>query len=302
MQLEAIKGQPGVTKMLASYLNSGQLSHAYLFFGPTGVGKLKVARAFASDILAASHPQSTHLITSRQHPDYLLVEKEAAVIKIEDIRNMEKWLYQKPYWGTQRVVIINEAQYLNRESGNALLKTLEEPPAYAIIILVADNNTLLPTIVSRCQPVRFSPLNAEYIKTVLVAGEVDEESAQLAAQLAEGSLTTATLLVNRGPEDLLEKTRLLIADMQRGKGQAVILQAEAMEKDVDYRRALAATLRYILKAAVLGEEKGLTIELEPARRILAKMDEQRRLEKVNVSPLFSSLDLLWEFFYLVKPA
>jgi len=302
LQLAAISGQPGVAKLLSSYLEVGQLSHAYLFFGPTGVGKLRVAKAFASDILAASHPQTPHLIASGQHPDYLQVQKEAAVIRIEDIRNMEKWLYQKPYWGQRRVVVINEAHYLNRESGNALLKTLEEPPAYAIIILVADTSTLLPTIVSRCQPVRFGPLSADYIKRVLVEGGAEEQPAALAAAMAEGSLTTASLLMPREPEEILLAARQLLADFRCGKGQAVILQAEAMEKDAEYRWAFYAGLRYLLMAATRGQENGLTIKPELARQVLIKMDEHRRLERVNASQLFLSLDLLWQLYEVVKSA
>lgn len=302
MQLARTSGQPGVTKLLSSYLEGGQLSHAYLFFGPAGVGKLRAAKAFASDILAASHPETPHLIATGQHPDYLQVQKETAVIRIEDIRNMEKWLYQKPYWGERRVVVINEAHYLNRESGNALLKTLEEPPAYAIIILVADSSMLLPTIVSRCQMVRFGPLNTDYVKEVLVEAGAEEEPAALAAAMAEGSLATAALLINKAPEKILAAARQLLDDFKHGKGHAVILQAEAMEKDAEYRGAFYAGLRYLLMAATRGQENGLTIKPELARQVLRKMDEHRRLEKVNASQLFLSLDLLWQLFELVKSA
>lgn len=295
-------GQPGVVKILSSYLEGGQLSHAYLFFGTSGVGKLRIAKAWAAEILAASHPQTPHLVASGQHPDYLLMQREGSVIRIEDIRNMEKWLYQKPYWGQRRVVIINEAQYLNRESGNALLKTLEEPPAYAIIILVADDNMLLPTIVSRCQLVRFSPLNPDYIKGVLIAAGVEDEPAALAAVMAEGSLNTAALLIKREPVELLAEATRLLGDLQAGRGQAVILQAEAMEKDADYRRALYVALRYLLMAAVRGQEAVIRIKPEVARQVMVKMDEHRRLERVNASQLFLSLEMLWQIFDLVKSA
>lgn len=295
-------GQPGVVKILSSYLEGGQLSHAYLFFGASGTGKLKVAKAWSADILAASHPQTPHLIASGQHPDYLMVQREGAVIRIEDIRNMEKWLYQKPYWSQRRVVIINEAQYLNRESGNALLKTLEEPPAYAIIILVADDKMLLPTIVSRCQLVRFSPLAPDYIKGVLTETGVSEQSSALAAVMAEGSLSTAALLLKREPGILLAEATRLLSDLQAGRGQAVVLQAEAMEKDADYRQALYVVLRYLLIAAVRGQESTIKINPEVARQVMAKMDEHRRLERVNASQLFLSLELLWQLFDLVKLA
>ncbi|MGE5379765.1 MAG: DNA polymerase III subunit [Methylocystaceae bacterium] len=302
MQLAMVGGQPMVTNRLTEYLQGSQLSHAYLFWGPSGVGKLKTAKAFTADILAASHPQTPHLIASGQHPDYLLVQREGAAIRIDDIRNMEKWLYQKPYWAERKVVIINEAQYLNRESGNALLKTLEEPPAYAIIILVANSNALLPTIISRCQSIRFGALSTSYINEVLISAGTEPEIASLTAAMAEGSLTTAARLIPKGPQVLLEEARTLLINFGQGRAQFVVLQAEIMEKDNEYQQAFYAALRYVLLMASRDEEAEFKISPEQARQILIKMDEHRRLEKVNASRLLLSLEMLWQLFDVVKPA
>lgn len=141
-------GHDYVKKILDKQLETGQLAHAYLFFGPEGLGKKQLALDFAKKILNTESLES--------HPDFSLVDgsaKEGA--SVESARQLTHELSTRPFYGGRKVVVIDDAHQLNLSSANALLKTLEEPPEFAVIVLIASRR-LLSTIVSRCQVFRFN--------------------------------------------------------------------------------------------------------------------------------------------------
>ncbi|MCL2355479.1 MAG: hypothetical protein FWC68_06470, partial [Oscillospiraceae bacterium] len=119
------------------------------------------ARAFAGEVLA----QNRHSLNS--HPDYFEIEPDGNSIKIEQIRNMLKTVYEKPVMAKRKVYIINNSERMTKEAQNSLLKTLEEPPTYVCIILVSSNDNLfLNTIKSRCIKIAFNRLTDEELKSV----------------------------------------------------------------------------------------------------------------------------------------
>lgn len=141
-------GHDYIKKILERQLETGQLAHAYLFFGPEGLGKKQLALDFAKKILNAESLET--------HPDFSLVDgsaKEGA--SVETARQLTNVLSTRPFYRGRKIVVIDDAHQLNLSSLNALLKTLEEPPEFAVIVLIA-NRGLLPTIVSRCQVFRFN--------------------------------------------------------------------------------------------------------------------------------------------------
>jgi len=131
--------------LLEKQLALGCLPHAYLFFGPQGVGKKTLALEFAKSILGTENLNN--------HPDFQILDARGEII-IEAAKEFMSRLSLKPFVGEKKVAVINGAENLNQQSGNALLKTLEEPSPSTIIILIASGK-LLPTIVSRCQALRF---------------------------------------------------------------------------------------------------------------------------------------------------
>jgi DNA polymerase-3 subunit delta' len=191
---------------LQTLLRSAVLPHALLFTGISGVGKRSAARIVA---MALNCPQrrlptddpcgkcpSCRQIQSDKHPDIPLIEPQANLLRIDRIRALLATLAMKPFSARHRVVIIAEAQCMNPEAANALLKMLEEPPANTMLILTASQKSdLLPTIVSRCRHVRFNPLRSRDLTTLLrQAPDMDAEYAPTAAMLSGGSLSKARQL------------------------------------------------------------------------------------------------------------
>ncbi len=137
-------------------------------------------------------------IAGNHHPDIIRVAPLSSVIRIAQIRTLLQALTLKPNEADRRVVILSDAQAMNPEAGNALLKVLEEPPDRTLLVLTArQTSDLLPTIVSRCQHIRFSPLRAADIKQLLTAaGGIDPGSIEAVAALCGGSYTRAVKLID----------------------------------------------------------------------------------------------------------
>ena len=132
-------------------------------------------------------------IEAGNHPDIIRVKPSGPFIKIDQIRSLCQTLAMKPYEARRRVVIITDAQAMNPAAGNALLKMLEEPPARTILILVATHTSdLLPTVVSRCQQIRFKPISSKYLESELVQKYgLDAKNAMIITTMAGGSLSRA---------------------------------------------------------------------------------------------------------------
>ena len=207
----AIVGQQHPITLLKTLIRNGTLPHALLFTGDDGVGKRMTARAFAmacncrtlnsalnpnlqlNAIDACGECAPCKKIIGGHHPDIIHIAPISSVIKINQIRALLKGLTLKPNEADRRVVIISNAQSMNPESGNALLKALEEPPDRTLMILTArQTSDLLPTIVSRCRQIHFSPLDAADIELLLTREDhVDAHAARTVAGLCGGSITRA---------------------------------------------------------------------------------------------------------------
>ena len=151
-----------------------RIAGAYLFVGPTGVGKETVANHFAKSIncLELDEGACGTCISCRKtadgnHPDTQIVSPSGAWIRIDQIRELQKRIVYRPYEGIRKVAILREAERMNLEAANCLLKTLEEPPAESVLILLTSNlDALIPTIRSRCQIIKFNPLRPDELGTL----------------------------------------------------------------------------------------------------------------------------------------
>lgn len=189
--MNKIIGHKREIEQLEKALESNSLAHAYLFAGIDGIGKKKIALSFASKLLGAEITETT------QHPDFRFIFAENNEITIETIRELKDGLKFAPLKSSNRIVIIENAETMNTSAANAALKILEEPPAnnYFILITCAPH-MLLPTIVSRCQKIDFSPVPEDEIISFLEKERnFTHEQAELAAALGEGSIGRA-LAVN----------------------------------------------------------------------------------------------------------
>ena len=170
MALEALAGQPRAARLLSSALESGRVAHAYAFIGPSGSGRLDGALAFAVALLCAQGGcgscRDCRLAAARQHPDLHVIvptppasnPKGAPLIRLDEIHELERKASLRPAMAARKVFIIDDADRMTPEGPQAFLKTLEEPPARTVMILVLPTTRALPaTVLSRCHPVHFQP-------------------------------------------------------------------------------------------------------------------------------------------------
>ena len=214
---EAILGQDAAIRKLRSVLKNRRIPHALLFTGMDGVGKRTTAVMMARACNCLSCVQEAHgeggaadetpassgypcgtcrfcvKIAEGMHPDVTIVEPENGTIKISQIRSLCDVLMLRPFECRMRVAIISDAHLMNPSAGNALLKTLEEPPAHTLLILTAHQTTdLLPTIVSRCQHIRFNPVSRAVLSDILMRQRgLGAEEASIISRLAGGSVSKA---------------------------------------------------------------------------------------------------------------
>jgi DNA polymerase-3 subunit delta' len=219
MSLSAVIGQDKSINKLKQQVTGSQMPHAYIFYGQDGVGKRKTSvelaklvnclgsnTMFADSTDACDNCVSCSKIDRSIHPDVhmidfdwqmkMLEEKNPATrIKIDTIRLMQKEMSLRPFEGKYRVFIIPESEKLNIESSNCLLKTLEEPPPFSLIILITSSLGTLPkTILSRCQKIRFDVLTDSTIKTIVPA------ATDAVIKLANGSAGRAVRLQDTADE------------------------------------------------------------------------------------------------------
>jgi DNA polymerase-3 subunit delta' len=199
-----VEHQPRAEATLSAALDSGP-SHAYLFRGPRGAGKRAAARAFAAEILAAGaeDPDDSRrraLLDPSPHPDLVWLAPSGAQHLVDAVRErVIRAASYRPFEGGRRVFVVEAAEAMRDESQNALLKTLEEPPGFAhLILLSSEPEALLETVASRCQPVEFASLPSAAVEAAL---DGDPDPVAAAARLSAGDVELARfLLTDRGRE------------------------------------------------------------------------------------------------------
>ena len=287
MSWSTIRGQDLAVDLLRRELVSDRVAHAYLFTGPAGVGKRRAAMVLAMSLNCldpAGDGSPCGICRSCRelsadppvHPDVMVVEPEGRFIKTEQMRTVQTEVYARPSEGRTRVIIIDEAERLNAEAGNRLLKVLEEPPAYARFILLTRNPAgVLPTILSRCQIVHFAPLPPELIAPIVQeqAGTGPAE-ARLFASLSGGSVGAALALAGNPVVGQRRGEALdLLLRLDEMDDAALLEQAEALEKQ---KEGLDAWLEML----TLWLRDGLLIAQEAPDRLIVngdRLDEVRRL-------------------------
>ena len=199
MSFKDVLGHSKPITLLQRAIKNEKVINSYLFLGNEGIGKKYVALQFAKALNclggeadrgdACDHCISCRKIDHGLHADVLLIEPEGQNIKVDQVRQLQKELAYRPYEGKRRVCILTAADRMAPHIPNTLLKTLEEPPLHTVIILLANNSRfILPTILSRCQTVRFNPLPIPLVSQWLMQGKgLQEAEAYLLASLSEGS-------------------------------------------------------------------------------------------------------------------
>jgi DNA polymerase-3 subunit delta' len=228
-------------------------AHAYLFHGPPGVGKRRAALGFAADLLG-----DERRVERRAHPDLYLLEPLGDQIRIDAIRELRHDLHMRPFEADRRVYLVFGAHTLNEDAADALLKDLEEPPPYAVVVLVADDLGPLPeTIRSRCQLVPFRRLGERTVREEIArrGTELSENQQKALARVAGGRLDRVDRLLDpegaRRREALLEVARAVYADLEFEPSEAASVvmgiaaerAAEAKERALEENEQLELPAR-----------------------------------------------------------
>lgn len=179
-------GNSQIKEYFVKLVENDDLSHAYLFYGPEGVGKKLLALEISEGISGSADA----------NPDLRVIDKGDNEIHIADIRELKNFIHLTSF-GKYKIAVINNAHNLGRDASNALLKILEEPPGRSILFLISHlAKALLPTVASRCQHIRFKPLKKEEIFNHLAGCKIKKEVAETCSKLSNGSLGLAMELAN----------------------------------------------------------------------------------------------------------
>jgi DNA polymerase-3 subunit delta' len=306
-------GHEWAVDMLKKHVNNGTTRHAYLFAGAPGLGRRTLALHFAQALncqtpLEAGIPcgacRGCKQIEAMQHADLTVVQAEAegGTLKVDQIRETRRTLTFKPYQSKYRVAIFLRFQEANDNAANALLKTLEEAPSYAVLILTADNpEQLLPTIVSRCEVLRLRPLRVGDVSRELEMRGLEAGRAKIIAHISGGRFGYASQLMEG--EALLEKREERLNDLQsliaasrvekfayadklaRDKDsmrQAILIWLSYW-RDVMLRTAQAETPLVNLDRNVEIEDLAGRLDLSAARGVVSRLENTLQKMERNVN-------------------
>ena len=257
-----IIGQEHIKEHLQNAIRTKKVSHAYIINGERHAGKEFIAGIFAmalqcenGDIQPCQKCHSCTQALSKNHPDIIrLVHEKPNTISVEDIRKqINSDISIKPYSGPYKIYIVNEGEKMTIQAQNALLKTLEEPPAYGIIlILTANKNALLPTVVSRCVVLNMKPVEDELLKNYLMETvEIPDYKADICVAFARGNIGKSRMLASSEEfEEIREEAVTLmkyIGEMEINEIVAAIKKINHFKLEVsDYLDIISVWYRDVL--------------------------------------------------------
>jgi DNA polymerase-3 subunit delta' len=289
---ERVRGHEALIEAFARAVRRGRLAHAYLFVGPEGVGKRTFAVELAKALLCESPADDGSLracdkchgciqVEAETHPDFIAVARpeESLEFPVELMREVCQRFALKSARGRSKVVLLDDADDLNEESANCFLKTLEEPPPRSVLILIGSSpDRQLPTIVSRCQVVRFAPLPDGLVRELLQAQGVDDPTMLTRlARLGGGSPGQAKALADPA---LWEFRRTFLQGLTEPRIDSVRLSKAWMDFVEEAGKESAAQRRrasHVLRLLIDFLTDALTLSVDGAPR-RTEPDDRRALE------------------------
>ena len=292
-----IIGQEQIKEHLQNALSTGKISHAYIINGEKSSGKEFIAKIFAmalqcerEGVEPCNECRSCKQALSKNQPDIIYVSHEKPnTISVDDIRaQVNNDVAIKPYSSKYKVYIINEAEKMTPQAQNAILKTLEEPPAYAVIMLLVSNmNSLLPTILSRCVTLNMKPVRDELVRKYLMEElQVPDYKANVCVGFARGNVGKAKLLASSEEFENIKSEALsllkYIKEMEMQEIVAAIKKINEYKLEVqDYFDIIAIWYRDVLlfKATMDANQLIFRDEIQTLRKIAARCSYEG-IEKV----------------------
>lgn len=219
MKFSQIIGHDKQIKHLKNSIKKKQYVHAYIFNGPSGIGKKQVAKALMSSVLCLESDiepcdicASCIKLKTDNHPDIMHIQPESGSVKNQQVEDFQKFVNIKPYESNHKIILIEDADTMTTSAQNRILKVLEEPPSYVMVILITTNvNRLLPTIRSRCLGMNFQPVPPEKIASFVMDNyNVDRSHAKVIASFSKGSFDAALQMLE---SETLSEDRKLVEDL-----------------------------------------------------------------------------------------
>ena len=217
----------GNDKLKKELIHSGEInktSHSYLFIGTEAIGKKLIAEEFAKMLLAVKDTENS--------PDFSIIEPDGNSIKIEQIREFQKKVSEKPIISNKKVYIINDSDKMTVEAQNCLLKTLEEPPEFVTIILIGSNeNSFLSTIKSRCMILHFEKISDEQIQKYLQDNHQTEINSKIMLEACQGSIGKALEIKDK--QELYQNTEQVVNSLERKDKIDILNMSDFIYKSKD---------------------------------------------------------------------
>lgn len=255
MSLSKINGHNLIKQQLTDILNGDKLSHAYIFSGPSGVGKTAIAKAWAKMITNGEMADIKEITNENYCPS-----KKTTALSVEAIRSATADMYLKPFIADKSVYIIPNGDTMSIPAQNALLKTFEEPPKYCVIIIIADNcEMLLPTIRSRAVNIRFGKLSEDEIASYLK--DNGYKFSDVITLLADGSIDKAVMLCqNEETVNLCETTLRMLSSLFFGQADEKYKLINFLQQNKDNIGIILDTFIVFFQQSLLQlREKNVTI-------------------------------------------
>lgn len=246
-----ILGNEKIRELLVNSVTNNKISHSYLFVGIEGIGKKLIAKEFAKMILCTGDKKycdkckSCLEFDTNNNPDFKIIEPEGNSIKIEQIREFQNKVLEKPIISNKKVYIINDSDKMTGEAQNCLLKTLEEPPEYVTIILIGSNeSSFLSTIKSRCMILHFNKISNEEIEKYLEENYQTKINSEIMKQALQGSIGKAIKLKDKKEE--YEKIEQIIYNLENKDIIDILNMSEIIYKIKDEKFDILDYINIIL--------------------------------------------------------
>lgn len=299
MDFKEIIGHEKQIESLKNSIRRGTVSHSYLFEGEEGLGKKLVAHAFSKALLCESGQDepcnvcnSCIKFDSFNHPDFKAISPTNDVIPIKEIVDLVKDTSVMPFESKRKVYIIDDCHTMRLESQNALLKTLEEPPEYITIILItSQKDKIIPTILSRCQIIKFHSLDSSKIVNILVEKyNLEVNRARFIANFSKGSLKkTLELAISSDFFNMREKVISIIDSLLKGEKIKAITSMDFFNENKEHAEEILDIMIYWFRDLLILKETG-DIDLLINKDMVEKLSSQTFIDLRKINDIIYRID------------